>query len=187
MSQEILLTSRLIQKRCVGIIAILVVVFLSLSLIWCFLCSKFERKTHMYRITTSPRWFCAVICSIVPHPWKIWFNFLKSEEEKRQNLLNLSSGGGSGEVSHFDTSLFVIVYLRLRAVGKCFMFDYPELVRKRAKNKKSSDYPAKKYLWAVSTAFFKSANWDISIFAASFSAALTMSRSGASTGSGMRG
>ena len=136
MSQEILLTSRLIQKRCVGIIAILVVVFLSLSLIWCFLCSKFERKTHMYRITTSPRWFCAVICSIVPHPWKIWFNFLKSEEEKRQNLLNLSSGGGSGEVSHFDTSLFVIVYLRLRAVGKCFMFDYPELVRKRAKNKK---------------------------------------------------
>ena len=56
-------------------------------------------------------------------------NFLK----KIKNLLNLSSGGGSGEVSHFDTSLFVVVYLRLRAVGKCFMFDYPELTRKGQK------------------------------------------------------
>ena len=68
-----------------------------------------------------------------------------------------------------------------------FYVRLPGTGSKKGKIQKSSDYPAKKYLWAVSTAFFKSANWDISIFAASFSAALTMSRSGASTGSGIRG
>ena len=58
---------------------------------------------------------------------------------------------------------------------------------KKAKFRRMVRYFGKKYLWAVSTAFFKSANCDMSIFAASFSAALTMSRSGASTGSGIRG
>ena len=106
------------------------------------------------------------MCSIVPHPLKIFknINLLKiSSKKSRKNLLNLSLRGRAGQVADFDTSVFVIVHLSGNA--------------KRKSNVLLNEL--KLNLWALSTASRNCASCDMSILAASFNALFTMSKSGA--------